>query len=313
MRHRRAPTPAFQPRPTVGDCALCGAMAVAAILALAFGGVCLSRAAAAAAPAPPEVPAASPAPPPLPVDVTGATVIEYDDRTQQYTFRGPRVVIARGVQRLEAPEVLYSAAGRRVVLPQGGVVSMPAMELSADRILADLVSRHIEAEGRVAGRFLDGGVWTSLTAARVVADDQPGRRQAEATGNVVAVRQDEELHADRVVYDRSTLRGVIEGHTLLIRGEDTLRADRIDVDLGAREARAAGHVLLDRAAQSMHASAEEATYSGRTETAVLSGHPVVTRDRDSLTADRLTVHLDQNLVAADGHAQIMGFPAGTGP
>ena len=251
--------------------------------------------------------------PPVPAEVTGATVIEYDARTQQYTFRGRHVVIVQGAQRVEAPEILYSAAGRRVSLPQGGTVSSPVMVLSADRILADLISRHIEAEGKVVGEFLDEGAWTSLAASRVVADDRPDLRRAEAVGNVVVGRQDQELHGDRVVYDRSTQHGAIEGHAVLIRGQDTLRADRVDVDLDAREARAAGHVLLDRVTPKIHASAEEATYSARTETAILAGHPVVTRDRDSLNADRLSMQLARGLVAADGHVQIVAYPGEIAP
>ena len=261
----------------------------------------------AAPPAPAGTSAVSPAQPPIPAEVTGATVIEYDARAQLYTFRGRHVVIVQGAQRIEAPEILYSAAGRRVSLPQGGTVSSPAMVVSADRILTDMISRHVEAEGKVVGEFLDEDVWTSLSASRVVADDRPERRQAEAVGNVVAVRQDEELHGDRIVYDRSTQHGVIEGHAVLRRGQDTLRADRVDVDLDAREARAAGHVLLDRATPRIHAEAEEASYSARTETATLAGHPVVTRDRDSLAADKLSVRLAQGTVAADGHVQIVAY------
>lgn len=296
MPHHRGPAP---------DSAGCGGPSfasgqIAILVSLILGGASASWAAA-------------PAPPPLPVDVTGATVIEFDGRIQQYTLRGPRVIVVRGDQRLEAPEVLYGTAGRRVVLPRGGTVSTPVMELSADRMLADLVSRHVEAEGRVAGRFLDQGLWTSLTAVRVVADDRPGRRLAEATGNVVAVRQDQEIHGDRFVYDRSTLHGAIEGHALVIRGQDSLRADRIDADLETREARATGHVLLDRAAQMVHASAEEAAYSARTETAVLAGHPIVMRGRDSLSADQITMRLAEDLAAADGHVQIVGYPEGIGP
>ena len=272
------------------------------------------RGGAAAAPALAAAPpAVSPVRAPLPVDVTGATVIEYDDRTQQYTFRGPRVVIVRGAQRVEAPEVLYNAAARRVDLPRGGTVSAPALEVSADRIVTDLAARHVEAEGRVAGRFQDEGVWTSLAAVRVVADDQPGRRRAEAAGDVVAVRKDQELRGDRFVYDRSTRHGTVDGNAVLIRGPDTLRADRIDADLDAREAEATGHVLLDRAGQRMRASGERARYSAPTETAVLSGHPAVTQDRDSLTADEITLRLALNLVAADGHARITGFPERIAP
>lgn len=287
--------------------ALCAQITVV-LLSLAFGGPWGPRAAAAAPPAPAgATPAVSPAQPPAPADVTGASVIEYDARTQQYTFRGRHVVIVQGAQRVEATEILYSAAGRRVSLPQGGTVSSPVMVLSAQRLLADLISRHIEAEGKVVGEFLDEGVWTSLAASRVVADDRPDQRHAEAVGNVVAVRQDEELHGDRIVYDRSTQHAAVEGHAVLRRGQDTLRADRVDVDLDAREARAVGHVLLDRVTPRIHAAAEEAAYSARTETAMLAGHPVVTRDRDSLAADQLSVRLGQGLVAADGHVQIVAY------
>lgn len=291
-------------------------LAAVVLFSLVLAGAWVSRAIAAPA-APPaaagEALAASPPRPPLPADITGATVIEYDGRTQQYTFRGARVVIVRGVQRLEAPEVLYSAAGRRVALPRGGSVSTPVMEVSADRMLADLVSRHVEAEGRAAGRFLDKGIWTSLAAARMVADDQPDRRRADATGNVVAIRQDQELHGDHIMYDWGTSHGTVEGHALLRRGQDSLQADRIDADLDALEAQATGHVLLDRAAQDIHASAEEAAYSARTNTAILSGHPLVTRGRDSLTADQITVRLAEDLVTADGHAQVVGYSRGIGP
>jgi len=286
------------------------------LLVMALAGALVSRPIAAAA-APPaaagDAPAVSPVRPPIPADITGATVIEYDGRTQQYTFRGPRVVIVRGAQRLEAPEVLYSAAGRRVVLPRGGSLSTPAMEVSADRMLADLVSRHVEAEGRVAGRFLDRGIWTSLAAARVVADDQPGQRRADATGNVVAIRQDQELHGDHIVYDWSMGHGTVEGHALLLRGQDSLRADRIDADLETREAQATGHVLLDRPTQDVHVTAEEAAYSALTETVILTGRPLVTRGRDSLTAEQITVRLAEDLVTADGRAQITGFTRGIGP
>ncbi len=246
--------------------------------------------------------------PRLPVDVTGATEIEFDAQTQQYTFRGPRVVVVRGTQRLEAPEIHYDAQKRAAVLPRGGTLTTPTMSLEGDQITADLGTRHFLAEGHVMGRFLDEGVWTRLSAARLEADDRPDLQRAEAVGDVLATRDDEALRGDRVVYDRLTRHGTVEGHAALMRGADRLRADRVTVDFGTDEAEALGHVELDRESQGFHGSGDAATYSGQTKTGVLSGHASVARGRDILTADRITVHLDQSEAIADGHARIVAYP-----
>jgi len=179
-----------------------------------------------------------------PVDVTGATEMEYDAQTEQFRFRGPQVVVVRGTQRLTAPEIFYDASARRAVLPRGGTLSTPTMELSADRITADLPSRHFLAEGNVAGRLLDEGVWARLSAALLVADDRPDLRRAEASGNVVVTRNDEELRGDRVVYDRLTRRGTVEGNAVLTRASDRLSADRITVHLDRNEVLADGHARI---------------------------------------------------------------------
>src|SRR5579875_3097880 len=116
------------------------------------------------------------------VQVTGATVATYDDRTHQYVFRGPQVVVTRGADRLEAPEVLYNAAREQVVLPQRGQVSTPTLVVEADRIAADLAARHLVADGDVVARLLERGRWAVLTAARVEAGDRPGAGRAVAGG-----------------------------------------------------------------------------------------------------------------------------------
>src|SRR5579883_2689033 len=145
------------------------------------------------------------------VQVTGATVATYDDRTHQYVFRGPQVVVTRGADRLEAPEVLYNAAREQVVLPQRGRVSTPTLVVEADRIAADLAARHLVADGDVVARLLERGRWAVLTAARVEVDDRPGARRAVAQGAVRLVRGDEELTGSRVAYDLEARRAVVEG------------------------------------------------------------------------------------------------------
>jgi lipopolysaccharide export system protein LptA len=249
----------------------------------------------------------------LPVDVTGATFIDYDARTQEYIFRGPIVVIVRGAERLEAPEVRYDAGARRAILPRRGILSTPTMRLEADRMTADLATRHFLAEGAVEARFLDAGIWTSLRAQRIAADDRSDLQEAEATGDVVVIREDEELRGDRVIYNRGTRHATVEGHATFTRGIDRFQADRIVADIATRDVEATGHLMLDRASQGMHGSADRGTYSARLATAVLSGGVRLSRGRDLLTADKVTVRLDSNEAIADGHVQITAYPGGTQP
>ena len=273
-------------------------------------------------PNPPEpdvsAPAAAPQPP-APVDVTGADRIEYDAATEMYTFVGADVVVTRGDERLEAPEIHYDGAKRRAIMPRHGTISAPTMGIEADSITADLGLRHVLAEGHVSGRFLDEGVWATVTAARLEADDRPELRRVDAAGDAsaqaVVVRGDEELHGSRIVYDRTTQHGSVEGRALALRGGDRLEADHIEGDLGTKDGEATGNVVLDRTAAGahMHGTADRATYSGTAGTVVLTGHAVVTRGRDNLAADQITVHLRENRAVADGHSKIIAYPQNTSP
>jgi len=252
----------------------------------------------------------SSAPPQAPpaVDVTGATLIEYDTATQQYTFRGPRVIIVRDTQRLEAPVVVYNAAARRALLPEGGMLSTPTMEVEADQMTVDVGARYALAEGHVMGRFLDGGVWTTLSAGRIEANDRPAVGRAEATRDVVVIREDQQLRGDRVTYDRRSQHGEVEGHADLVWGTDHLQADHVVADLVAREAEATGHVMLERESEGLRGTADQATYSERTHTAVLSGHVVLRRVRDTLMAEQITMHLDRHVLEAQGRPRLVAFP-----
>ena len=251
--------------------------------------------------------------PPVPVDVAGADRIEYDAATQSYTFIGAHVVVTRGDQKLEAPEIHYDGAKRRAVLPRHGTLSSPTMGMEADAISADLGTRHVLAEGGVHGKFLDQGVWATVTAARVEADDRPDLRRVDASGDAVVVRGDQELRGSRIIYDRTAQHGTVEGRAVAIRGGDRLEADHIEGNLETRDGEATGHVVFDRPSTHMHGTADRATYSGASDTVVLTGHAVVTRERDRLEGDRVTVHLATNSAVADGHPKIVAYPTGTSP
>lgn len=238
------------------------------------------------------------------MQVTGATVATYDDRTHQYVFRGPQVVVTRGADRLEDPEVLYNAAREQVVLPQRGRFSTPTLVVEADRIAADLAARHLVADGDVVARLLERGRWAVLTAARVEVDDRPGARRAVAQGAVRLVRGDEELTGSRVAYDLEARRAVVEGRAVLVRGGDRLEADSVLADLGRRVAEARGHVTVVVPEQGLRATAERALYDEQARSATLTGHVTLWRGRDVLTAERVTLLLREHLVRAEGNPEL---------
>ena len=254
---------------------------------------------------------------PAPVQVSGASRIEYDDSSQEWLLTGQHVVAVRDTMRLEAPEIRYNGRTRQFNMPQRGTVSAPTFEITADRIVANLLARHATAEGNITGRFrlfappvhaveTAALPWTTFQADQMVADDRPDARQIVATGGVIVVREDQQLHGDRVVYNRGAAQATVDGHADLVFGADRLRADHIAADLPRRHAEADGHVLLD--GEEMHGSADQGTYTGDDRTAVLSGHVVITRGRDTLTADRVTVHVNERTAIAEGHPQVSGYP-----
>lgn len=269
------------------------------------------------------MPAAGAAPPtsPPPIEVTGATRIEYDDASQQWNFRGAPVIVSRGTTRIEAPVILYTERTREVTLPGGGLVATPTLEVRADRIATNLASRHLTAEGHVAGRFTDENgsstapsappEWGTFAADRVELDDSAARKQIVATGQVVIVRGDRRLSGDRIAYNHGTRQGSIDGHADMALGADRLRADSVFADLGRSTAEANGHVLLDHG--EVHGSADRATYSEPEQRAVLSGHVTLRRGSDRLTADLATVLLDQETAIAEGNVELIAYPDGGSP
>jgi lipopolysaccharide export system protein LptA len=187
------------------------------------------------------------------------------------------------------------------------------MNVVADQMTVDLGTRHVLTEGHVAARFLDQGVWTTLTADRVEADDRPDNQETQAAGDARVVREDQQLRGDRITYDRRTQRGEALGHAEVVRGTDHLWADRVTADLAAQEGEATGHVVLERGGDGTHGSADQATYSERRQAVVLSGHVMLTRGRDVLTAEQITVRVDQNLVVADGRPRLVAYPEEPAP
>ena len=305
----------------------------AALIVVGLG--CLPDAGALAAPA---AGPRSPAPPPI--DVSGASTIEYEDAAQEWVFRGAQVVIVRGTVRIEAPEILYRAGARQIEVLGGGTISTPTFEVGADRIVAMLPTRHVMASGSVRGRFLSeaaaagdaagrgdaaaqgegspggdvaqDGRWATFSAETVEADDRPDAGQIVATGQVAVLRGNQQLRADRIVYDRMTRQGTADGHAMLAQGADRLQADHLVADLDRGEAEARDHVMLE--GEDMRGVADHATLSQRAQTIALDGHVILYRGRARLEAERATILVAEHTTIAEGHpAKIISGAAAPPP
>ena len=267
------------------------------------------------------------APAPLGIDVSGASRIEYEDAAQEWVFRGAPVVVVRGTLRIAAPEILYHGGAHQIEVLGGGAISTPTFEFGAERIVAMLPARHVTASGSVRGRFLGGpaapgdaagrggaaaqgrvssggdaapdGRWATFSAETVEADDRPDAGQIVATGQVAVLRGDQQLRADRIVYDRMTRQGTADGHAVLAQGSDRLLADHLVADLDRGEAEARGQVRLE--GEDMRGVADHATLAQRTQTVVLDGHVVLYRDRARLEAERATIRFAEHTTIAEGH------------
>jgi lipopolysaccharide export system protein LptA len=97
----------------------------------------------------------------------------------------------------------------------------------------------------------------------------------------------------------------------MAQGTDRLRAAYVLADLGRGTAEANGDVLLDHG--DVHASADLATYSEPERRALLSGHVKLLRGGDTLTADLVTVLLDEETVIAEGGVELVAYPEGGSP
>src|SRR5437588_7542969 len=267
----------------------------------------------------------SPAPPAI--DVSGASTIEYEDATQEWVFRGARVVIVRGTVRIEAPEILYHAGAHQIEVLGGGTISTPTFEVGADRIVAMLPARHVMASGSVRGRFLNeaaaqgdaagrgdaaaqgeaspggdaaqDGRWATFSAETVEADDRPDAGQVVATGQVAVLRGNQQLRADRSVDERKTRQGTAGGHAVLVQGSDRLLADHLVADLDRGEAEARGQVRLGGGA--LRGVAGHGPLAKRTQTVALDGHVVLYRGRARLEAERATIRFAEHTTIAEGH------------
>jgi lipopolysaccharide export system protein LptA len=241
---------------------------------------------------------------PLPIDVTGATRLEYDDRTGVLVAEGAPVVLTRGATVLRAPSIRYDARARVITAAGGVVAEEPGLALSAQTAELRLNDDRIRVSGNVVVRSTRDAVVAELAAPE--AEGSLRTRRFVATGGATVTRGEWTVAGQRLDYDDHTRVAVMTGEARARLGEATMTAETITVFIDDDRARADGNVRLHRG--DLIGQAPRVDISRKENRAVLLGGARVDRGADRITAETIEVDLEGTRVVARGGSRLTVTP-----
>jgi lipopolysaccharide export system protein LptA len=254
-----------------------------------------------AATAPPLQAQVSSGPARIPVEITGATLIEYDETTGVVRAEGAPLVFVRGRTVLRAPRLRYDTRARVVVASGGVEATEPGLGLRAQDAELRLSDDTIRLTGEVSvRREYDGGTIT-LRAARI--DGVLATRRFRGSGGVMVSSDDWTVSGRGVDYDDTTRVALVTGDPVARLKDTTLTAQIMTIMMAEERARGEGGVVLRRG--DLVGRAARADISSRDNLAVLVGGAQVERGRDRLTAEVIEVDLDGLRATARGRARVV--------
>ncbi len=243
-------------------------------------------------------------PAPSPVEISGATLVEYDDATGVVRAQGSPVVVTRGSTVLRAPRLRYDQRAR-VITAEGGVdLTDPDLAVRADAAELRLADDRIRAQGDVRVRGVRGGQSTTLAAPEV--EGSLRTRRFTATGGVTVSRGEWTLTGRRVDYDDGTRVALVTGEPKAQFKDTTMTAQIITLFVADETARAEGSVVVRRG--NLVGTAPRADVFARDNRAVLSGGARVDRGPDRIVADVIEIDLEGTRVTARGTSQLTVVP-----
>lgn len=255
-------------------------------------------AAFAATPAPAQAP---PGPPGLPIEVTGATLIEYDDAAGVLRAEGSPVVFTRGQTVVRAPRLRYDTRARMVTASGGVEVAEPGLFLRALDAELRMADDRIRMSGDVRVRRVHDDGTVTLSAALV--EGLLATRRFIASGSVAVARDDWTVSGRRMDYNDHSRVAVVTGDPAARLKDVTMTAQTITVMLADERATGEGGVVLRRG--DLVGRAPRVDISRRGNLAVLSGGAQVDRGSDRMTADVIEVDLDGGRATARGGARVI--------
>lgn len=268
---------------------------------LTAAAVLIAAAAFAASPAPAQAPSG---PPRLPIEVTGATLVEYDDAAGVLRAEGSPVVVTRGQTVVRASRLRYDTRAR-IVTGSGGVeVTEPGLSLRAQDAELRMADDRIRMSGDVQVRRIRDDGTVTLSAALV--EGSLATRRFIAGGAVTVARGDWAVSGRRVDYDDDSRVAVVTGDPVARLKDATMTARTITVTMADERAVGEGGVVLRRG--DLVGRAPRVDISRRDNLAVLSGGAQVDRGNDRMTADVIEVELDGARATARGGARVTFSP-----
>ncbi|MDQ7858350.1 MAG: LptA/OstA family protein [Armatimonadota bacterium] len=259
---------------------------------------------AAAAPAPSPGPASPVA---APIEISGATRVEYDDRSGQLHAEGAPVVVTRGRTELRAPRVRYDGTARTISASGGAALSDPELVMRAQTVEYRLADETVRAAGEVRMTTRREDAATALEAP--VIEGSLRTRRFVATGGVRVARGEWSAEGRRLDYDDRGRTAVLTGEPVARHRDATLRAERITFLLDQEVARAEGGVEVRRG--TLVGYAPRAEVFGRDNRAVLAGGARVDRGADRVVAEVIEIDLEASRVTARGASRVVVNPSPT--
>ncbi|MGQ0550668.1 MAG: LptA/OstA family protein [Armatimonadota bacterium] len=240
----------------------------------------------------------------LPVEITGATVVEYDEATGIWRVEGAPVTVTRGRMVLRAPRGRFDERAR-IVTAEGGVdVAEPGMTMRADAVELRLADERIRARGNVRLVTTRDGQTATLVAPE--AEGSLATRRFAATGGVSITRGEWTVTGRRVDYDDADQVAVITGEPEVRFKDGVMTADTVTVWVAREQARGEGSVRLRRG--DLIGSGRRVEMRLREQLATLSGAARVERGRDRLEAEEIQVELDRSRATARGSPRLTITP-----
>ena len=152
-------------------------------------------------------------------------------------------------------------------------------------------------EGTVSGNVVADKDGMHMTAETVVTD---GKNHMQATGNVVAVKEDKTLTGPLIDYYTDRNYAIVPSDAkLAMQDGSIITANRMEAYMTEDHLIGTGNVHIVSPPRNLEAFGDQLDYYGKEDgKAILTGNAVATQDNNTLKSNRLTIYL------ADGQAKV---------
>ncbi len=249
------------------------------------------------------VPAQGASVPQSQVEITGATLVEFDDASGVWVLQGQPVVITRGPIVVRADLVRYDTKQQLVSASSSVSYRDNVVEVFAGTVAVWVLRQQAVAEGDVNAVY-HGPEQVRLAAARVEISGKSG--ETTASGKAVLTHRRGTVTAEQITYEDTTAHALATGGATAETDDGTLRADRVEAFLPRQELVADGNVLMT--GRDFEGRAARAVLNQQASTLELSGGATLRLTASVFSASRIAVDVRTRRVTASGGVHVVAQP-----